>query len=148
MSAYSQRRRGSLRADGSGIISGIINNGSIYGHMLSLNPNDVLACPTPMYHCSGLVTGLLTAITHGAAVVFPSQFFDPLAVIHSVQSERCTSILAVPTMWVAFLQHLKPGWDFSGVKTGISGGSSVPRPLMEDIQKKLKVKDVIIIYGQ
>ena len=34
------------------------------------------------------------------------------------------------------------------VKTGISGGSSVPRPLMEDIQKKLKVKDVIIIYGQ
>ncbi|KAI0444513.1 hypothetical protein F4803DRAFT_511570 [Xylaria telfairii] len=115
--------------------------------MMSLGVNDVLGCPMPMYHCSGLVTGLLTAITHGATVVFPSQFFDPLAVIHSVRSQRCTTLLAVPTMWVAFLKYLKPGWEFSGVKIGISGGSSVPRPLMEDIQKKLKVKDSVIIYG-
>ncbi|KAI0973311.1 acetyl-CoA synthetase-like protein [Xylaria arbuscula] len=126
---------------------GIINNGNINALKMGLSANDVLGSPAPLYHCLGLVVGLIAAITHGAAVVFPSRVFDPLAVIQSVQAERCTALLGVPTMWVAFLQHLKPGWDFSGVKTGISGGSSVPRPLMEDIQSKLKMTGLKIAYG-
>ncbi|KAI0515106.1 acetyl-CoA synthetase-like protein [Xylaria bambusicola] len=126
---------------------GLINNGRITGRIMGLGASDVLSCPMPMYHLSGLGIGLFATLTHGAAVVFPRQFFDPLAVIHSVQREHCTALFGVPTMWVAFLQHLKPGWDFSGVKTGISGGASVPRPLMEDIQKKLKVKDFVVLYG-
>ncbi|KAI1303983.1 acetyl-CoA synthetase-like protein [Xylaria venustula] len=126
---------------------GIINSGNMNALQMGLSANDVLGSPAPLYHCSGLVLGLLAAITQGAAVVFPSPVFDPLAVIQCVQVEHCTALLGVPTMWVAYLQHLKPGWDFSGVKTGISGGSSVPRPLMEDIQSKLKMTGLKIAYG-
>lgn len=100
-----------------------------------------------MYHCFGLVSGYLSIIAHGGAVALASQIFDPVAVIKCVLEERCTALHGVPAMWVAFLQHMKPEWDFSGVRTGISGGSPVPQPLMEDIQKRLKVKNLTIAYG-
>ncbi|KAI1423472.1 long-chain-fatty-acid-CoA ligase [Xylaria sp. FL1777] len=126
---------------------GIINNGNLTGLQMGLSVSDVMCCPLPLYHCSGLVLGVLTAITHGAAIVFPSQLFDPSAVIQCVRSERCTVLQSVPTMWVSYIQHIKPGWNFSGVKTGVSGGSPIPRSLIEDIQTKLKVKGVASVYG-
>ena len=45
---------------------------------------DRLCIPVPLYHCFGMVLGNLACLTHGAAMVYPSEGFDPLAVLEAV----------------------------------------------------------------
>jgi fatty-acyl-CoA synthase len=59
----------------------------------------------PLYHCFGMVLGNLACFTHGATVVYPSDAFDPLAVLQTVQAEKCTGLHGVPTMFIAELDH-------------------------------------------
>jgi fatty-acyl-CoA synthase len=42
--------------------------------------------------------GNLTCVTHGATMVYPSEAFDPLAVLEAVQAEKCNALYGVPTM--------------------------------------------------
>jgi fatty-acyl-CoA synthase len=39
------------------------------------------------------------------AIVYPNDGFDPLAVLQTVQDERCTGLHGVPTMFIAELDH-------------------------------------------
>jgi fatty-acyl-CoA synthase len=48
---------------------------------IHLNENDKLCLPVPLYHCMGMVMGNIAALTHGATVVYPSEVFDPIAVL-------------------------------------------------------------------
>jgi fatty-acyl-CoA synthase len=59
----------------------------------------------PLYHCFGMVLGNLGCLTHGATIVYPAEAFDPLAVLQTVQDERCTGLHGVPTMFIAELDH-------------------------------------------
>ena len=64
-------------------------------------PEDRVCIPVPFYHCFGMVLGNLACTTHGACMVIPGEAFDPLAVLETVQTERCTSLYGVPTMFIA-----------------------------------------------
>jgi fatty-acyl-CoA synthase len=44
----------------------------------SLTEADRLCIPVPLYHCFGMVMGTLGCVTKGAAMVFPSEGFDPV----------------------------------------------------------------------
>ncbi len=66
---------------------------------------DRLCIPVPLYHCFGMVMGNLACLAHGAAIIFPSAAFDPLATLQAVGGERCTALYGVPTMFIAQLQH-------------------------------------------
>ena len=66
--------------------------------------HDKVCIPVPLYHCFGMVIGNLACITHGAAMVFPGEGFDPLATLQTVAEERCTSLYGVPTMFIAELR--------------------------------------------
>ena len=59
----------------------------------------------PLYHCFGMVMGNLAAVTLGAAMVYPGEGFDPLATLKTVESEHCTALYGVPTMFIAELEH-------------------------------------------
>ena len=76
---------------------------------MRLTPEDRLCIPVPLYHCFGMVMGNLAAVTHGAAMVYPGEGFDPLATLQTVESERCTALYGVPTMFIAELDH--PDFD-------------------------------------
>ena len=52
---------------------------------------------------------VMACLTHGTAMVFPGEGFDPLAVLQTVQEERCTSLYGVPTMFIAEMAH--PDFD-------------------------------------
>lgn len=43
----------------------ILNNAFFVGQGMRLTENDVICCPPPLYHCFGLVLGLLASMTHG-----------------------------------------------------------------------------------
>ncbi|MGE0737270.1 MAG: AMP-binding protein, partial [Alphaproteobacteria bacterium] len=83
----------------------IVNNGFFIGEAMRLTPDDRLCIPVPLYHCFGMVLGNLACVTHGAAIVYPAEAFDPLAVLQTVQDERCTGLHGVPTMFIAELDH-------------------------------------------
>ena len=72
---------------------------------MRLTEQDRLCIPVPLYHCFGMVMGVLGCLTHGAAMVFPGEGFDPLATLETVAEERCTALYGVPTMFIAELDH-------------------------------------------
>ena len=47
----------------------IVNNGFFVGEALRLGADDRVCIPVPLYHCFGMVLGVLAAMTHGAASV-------------------------------------------------------------------------------
>ena len=56
----------------------------------------------------------------------------------AIESERCTSIYGVPTMFVAELDHPdSPRFDLSSLRTGIMAGSPCPLPLMKAVVETL-----------
>ncbi len=83
----------------------ILNNGFFIGEAMQLGPDDRLCIPVPLYHCFGMVLGNLACLTHGAAMVYPGEGFDPLATLEAVEAERCTALHGVPTMFIAEMDH-------------------------------------------
>src|SRR5919109_1324113 len=71
---------------------GFRNNRYFIGRALGYTPKDRVCIPVPFYHCFGMVLGNLACTSHGACMVVPSEGFDPLAVMETVQAERCTSL--------------------------------------------------------
>src|SRR5271157_6062634 len=76
----------------------ILNNGYFVARLQNFTHEDKLCIPVPLYHCFGMVMGNLGCVTHGATMVYPSEGFEPLAVLEAVQEERCTALYGVPTM--------------------------------------------------
>jgi fatty-acyl-CoA synthase len=126
----------------------ILNNGYFVGEFCGYTERDRICIPVPLYHCFGLVMGNLAATSHGAAMVFPAESFDPLAVMKTIQEERCTSLYGVPTMFIAELDHPEfASFDFSTLRTGIMAGSPCPIEVMKRVQKDMHMPEVTICYG-
>jgi fatty-acyl-CoA synthase len=126
----------------------ILNNGLFVGQCMRLSPNDRLCIPVPLYHCFGMVLGNLACLTHGATIVYPSDAFDPLAVLTTVQTERCTALHGVPTMFIALLDHPRfKEFDLSSLRTGIMAGSPCPIEVMKRVVADMHMAQVTIAYG-
>jgi fatty-acyl-CoA synthase len=126
----------------------ILNNGYFIGEFLRYTEADRVCIPVPLYHCFGMVLGNLAITTHGAAMVFPAEGFDPLSTMQTVEAERCTSLYGVPTMFIAELEHPDfSRFDFSSLRTGIMAGSPCPVEVMKKVQKDMKMTEVTICYG-
>jgi fatty-acyl-CoA synthase len=126
----------------------IVNNAYFVGETMELSAQDRLCIPVPMYHCFGMVLGTLTAVAHGAAMVFPAEGFDPLEVLETVQAERCTALHGVPTMFIAELDHPEfERFDLSALRTGIIAGAPCPIELMKRLVGEMHLKEITIAYG-
>ena len=129
----------------------ILNNGKSIGDRMLLTENDIVCCPPPLFHCFGCILGYMATATHGSAIVFPAEAFDPLATLRSVQEEKCTALYGVPTMFIAELESLQNGLvsnvGFEHLRTGIAAGSSIPVELMRKLHRTLNLTELTICYG-
>ena len=126
----------------------LINNGFFIGESLRLTEIDRVCIPVPLYHCFGMVLGNLACITHGAAMVYPDEAFDPLTVLKAVQDESCTALYGVPTMFIAELEHPDfSQYDMSSLRTGIMAGSPCPIEIMRRVFDEMSMSEVTIAYG-
>lgn len=126
----------------------ILNNGYFIGEAMRLTVEDRLCIPVPLYHCFGMVLGNMACLTHGAAMVYPAEGFDPIATLRAVAAERCTGLHGVPTMFIAMLDH--PGFadhDLSTLRTGIMAGSPCPVEVMKRVVSQMNMREVTIAYG-
>ncbi len=126
----------------------ILNNGYFVGRELRLTERDRICIPVPLYHCFGMVMGNLAAVTHGAAMIYPSESFDPQKTLAAVAAERATALYGVPTMFIAeletpdFLSH-----DLSSLRTGIMAGAPCPVEVMKRVISDMNLTEITICYG-
>jgi fatty-acyl-CoA synthase len=126
----------------------IVNNGYFVGRRMMFTEADRLCIPVPLYHCFGMVMGVLGCVTHGAAMVFPGEAFDPKNVLEAVASERCTALYGVPTMFIAELQHPAfRSYDLSSLRTGVMAGAPCPVEVMKSVVADMHMREVTICYG-
>jgi fatty-acyl-CoA synthase len=126
----------------------ILNNGFFIGEVMRYTGQDAVCIPVPMYHCFGMVIGSLACMTHGAAIVFPGEGFDPLATLQTVAEYRCTSLYGVPTMFIAELDHPDFGkYDLTSLRTGMMAGSPCPMEVMRRCIRDMHLTEMTIGYG-
>jgi fatty-acyl-CoA synthase len=126
----------------------ILNNGFFIGEAMKLGPDDRLCIPVPLYHCFGMVLGNLACLTHGSAMVYPGEGFDPLATLEAAEVERCTALHGVPTMFIAEMDHPDFGrFDLSSLRTGIMAGSPCPIEVMKRAVERMHLAEITIAYG-
>jgi fatty-acyl-CoA synthase len=125
----------------------ILNNGFFIGECQRFTEAERVCLPVPLFHCFGLVLGIMAIVTHGATVV-PCENFDPLLVLASVHRERCTALYGVPTMFIAELNHpMFSMFDLSSLRTGIMAGSPCPIEVMKRVMSEMHCRDITIAYG-
>lgn len=126
----------------------ILNNAFFVAESMRLTKEDRLCIPVPLYHCFGMVLGTLACTTHGAAMIFPGTSFEPLSVLKAIESERCTALHGVPTMFIAELNHPRfSDFDLSSLRTGIMAGAPCPIEVMRRVVKEMHMHQVTIAYG-
>jgi fatty-acyl-CoA synthase len=126
----------------------IVNNGYFVGEGMRLDARDRLCIPVPLYHCFGMVLGVLACVTHGSAMVFPGETFEPAGVLRAVEAERCTGLHGVPTMFIAELEHPRfRDFDLSSLRTGIMAGAPCPIAIMRRVVAEMHMREVTICYG-
>jgi fatty-acyl-CoA synthase len=122
-------------------------NGYWIGENQNFSHEDRVCIPVPLFHCFGCVLGVLAAVTHAATMVL-LEAFDPVAVMASVEEERCTALYGVPTMFIAVLQHkLFKKFDFGTLRTGIMAGSPCPIEVMRQVIDQMNMTEITICYG-
>jgi len=127
---------------------GIVNNARFFGDGLRYSSEDRVCVPVPFYHCFGMVMGTLCVTYHGATMVLPSPWFDPVKTVEAVAEHRCTSLYGVPTMFIAELDVLAASdLDTSSLRTGIMGGSPCPVDVMHKVITDMGMHEITICFG-
>ena len=126
----------------------ILNNGYFVAETMNFDENDRLVVPVPLYHCFGMVMANLGCLTHGACAIYPSEAFEPEAVLNAVQKEKATALYGVPTMFIAELALPNfSEYDLKTLRTGIMAGAPCPVDTMNQVNEKMNMTEVEIAYG-
>ncbi|KID80539.1 Acyl-CoA ligase sidI [Metarhizium brunneum] len=126
----------------------LVNNSRFIGDRMRITAEDILCCPPPMFHCFGLVLGLLAIVTHGGKIVYPAEVFDIPSTLQAISDEGCTAVHGVPAMFDSLFQaEFPPGFNCDKLRTGIIAGAPVPKYLMELLVNKFGMTEFTSSYG-
>ncbi|KAJ8462955.1 hypothetical protein ONZ51_g10570 [Trametes cubensis] len=129
----------------------LLNNGISIGRCMHLTSSDVLLLT--LGRLTRLVLGNLAAWTHGACIVYPSEIFNPPAIVDAVTQEQCTALHGVPTHFLGVLAEVQrrreegQTVDTRSLRTGIAAGSPIPIDLMKQLIDKLNLTELTVAYG-
>ena len=126
----------------------LVANAAYTREGLSFTEDDRLCIPVPFYHCFGSVLGTLCCATAAAAMIIPSEYFEPEKTLVAVERERCTAIHGVPTMFIAELEHSEfDRFDLDSLRTGIMAGSPCPIEVMRQVIDRMGCREMTVGYG-
>jgi fatty-acyl-CoA synthase len=101
-----------------------------------LREDDVSPVFTPMYHAGGLAAFLIPIFCAGGTVVV-HKTFSTAEVWKTIEDERCTVVLGVPTIWKLLMDAPEFATaDLSQVRWFISGGAPLPQFVIDAYQKR------------
>ena len=126
----------------------LIGNALSQAQCMNFSEIDRLCIPVPFFHCFGCVMGTLLCVVSGATMV-PVEAFNPVAVLETVQAERCTAVHGVPTMFITELAEMeKKEYDTKSLRTGIMAGAPCPIEVMKQVVNTMGASEICITYGQ
>ena len=126
----------------------LLLNAFYIGAFQNLTQDDRVCVPVPFYHCFGCVIGTLCSLVHGATMLVPAEYFEPVATLDCLENERATSLYGVPTMFIAELEDPSfDGRDLSSLRTGIMAGSPCPIEVMNRVVEDMGATEMTIAYG-
>ncbi|MBV8515884.1 MAG: AMP-binding protein [Acidobacteria bacterium] len=101
-----------------------------------LRDDDVSSIFTPLYHAGGIAAFLLPIFAVGGAIVL-HRGFDATEVWRTIEQERCTVVLGVPTIWKMLMDAPEfASVDLSHVRWLISGGAPLPHFIIKAYQQR------------
>jgi acyl-CoA synthetase (AMP-forming)/AMP-acid ligase II len=129
--------------------SGAVYNGWL-GHTLIFRETDVMLCPLPLFHVFAVYPILMSAISSGAHVVFPTPqgyrgdgVFDNFWKL--IERWGVTFMITVPTALSALMQR-PVNADVSSLRVALSGSSPLPIELYNRFEKATGVQ-IFYVYG-
>jgi fatty-acyl-CoA synthase len=127
----------------------LLNNAWFSAQAMHFSEQDRLCVPVPFYHCFGMVLANLLCVSVGACLVIPCEHFNARAVLQGVETERCSAIHGVPTMFIAELEDpVFERFDLTSLRTGIMAGAPCPATLMKRVMREMHCGEILIGYGQ
>ncbi|RDU24777.1 AMP-binding protein [Anaerosacchariphilus polymeriproducens] len=126
---------------------GALNTSKACADILHLNSTDICCVPLPFSHCFGNILTIMAGIILACPIVYIDNF-TPLKVMNTIQNEKCTVVVGVPTMFIAMLNHPSfHEFDFTSLDTCGLGGSLCPVSIMEQISNAFQLENISIGYG-
>ena len=118
--------------------------------MFGISCRDVVMPVVPMFHANGWSIALTAPMT-GAGLVMPGAKLDGAAIFELLTQYRVTCTAAVPTVWLALLQHLEATGAPAHGRLGdlhkvVIGGAACPRAIVKAFQENYGV-EVVHAWG-
>lgn len=115
---------------------------------LAITAQDKWTSMIPLFHCAGCILNLLGCLRTGACYVGVSHF-DPALLFRIIEAERCTVLSAVPTAYLAMLEHSgRHRHDLSSLRTGTCGGADTDAGVLRRCARDFPIPHVAQVYGQ
>ncbi len=128
---------------------GIINTTLASADNQRITEKDRLCLSVPLSHMFGCVCVTLASVIKGAALIIPSETFDPRKILEAVERERCTAIYGSPSAFIALMGDPRyRASDVKSLRTGIMGGAQCPMEVMKKVVDEMGVREIVIGYGQ
>lgn len=124
----------------------IVSNALMYRNLTSVGPDALILAAAPLFHITGYVCHLGTAVVSGASMVLPYRMQADI-VLPLIRQHRPTNITAAITAYNALMSA--PGAtaeDFRSFDAVTTGGAPVPPALHAEVNARLGV-DLYIGYG-
>ena len=84
-----------------------------------------------------------------SSLVFPFFFPETLSTLKALEKYGCNTIRGTPTQYVDLLNHPeRKNFNIRKLENIIVGGSTVPPDLLAKLKNDLKVKKIIVGYGE
>ncbi|MEH3147526.1 MAG: long-chain-fatty-acid--CoA ligase [Methylobacterium frigidaeris] len=124
--------KGVLYSHRSNLLHALANNAA---DGLALKAADVAMPVVPLFHANGWSFAFAAPMA-GSTLVLPGPKLDGASVHDIIESNGVTVTAAVPTVWLALLQHLtSTGATLSTLKRVMIGGSACPRAMTERFER-------------
>lgn len=119
-------------------------NADIPGRLFDVQPDDIVITVLPLFHVFGLSSIMNVCVRFGCTMSLIPRF-EAAAVLTAIEHDRATIFEGVPTMYVALLGCPElDSYDLSSMRIAISGGASIPAPVLDAFEKRF---GVVILEG-
>jgi len=117
----------------------LVRNARTSLELFGLGVDDVVIGALPLFHSFGQTCSLNAVLSTGAQLSMIARF-EPGVVLQTVERDRATVFMGVPTMYTALLHH--PGLrdaDTSSLRLSVSGGAALPVDVLHGFERAFGV---------
>ncbi len=119
-------------------------NADIPGRLFGVKDDDIVLTVLPLFHVYGLSSVMNLCVRFGGTMTLVPRF-DPAVVLAAIERDRCTVFDGVPAMFIGLLSYPElDKYDVSSLRIAISGGASIPGPVLDGFEKRF---GVLILEG-